>query len=84
MWARAAGGAVRVRARVSLNTPTWPGQAPFMKGAQEEAGKAWSVEEWRGFVERDIGNGSTVLADCQLVYEITASPFERRARIRMR
>jgi hypothetical protein len=25
-----------------------------------------------------------VLADCQLVYEITATPFEREARIRMR
>jgi hypothetical protein len=28
-------------------------------------------------------NGSMVLADCQLVYEITATLFEREARIRM-
>ena len=55
-------------ARVFLNTPTGPGQAPFMENAEEEVGEAWSVEEWRGFVERYIGNASIILADCQLIY----------------
>jgi hypothetical protein len=66
-----------VRARVFLDTE-------FTEGAEEEAGEAWSAEEWRGFVEPNIENDSTVLADCQLIYEITASLFERGARIRMR
>jgi len=53
MGVSAAGGAVRVRARVFLNTE-------FTEGADEKGGEAWSVEESRGFVERNIGNGSRV------------------------
>jgi hypothetical protein len=45
MWARAAGRAVRVRARVFLDAPTGPGQVPFAENAEEEAGEACSVEE---------------------------------------
>jgi hypothetical protein len=61
---REVGGAVWVKARIFLKTPTGPGQAPFAEGAEEEAGKAWRAEEWRSFVERNIGHCSTVLADC--------------------
>jgi len=37
---REAGGSVRVRERVFLNTPTGSGQATFTESAEEERGEA--------------------------------------------